>query len=159
MIKREINDIKHFMNHLLMQETFDRFYLVEATVKMGITYHFDGHLNKDFYDSDTASLITREYCLYKELRPMLKSVISGKQQPLGLKLVLALPRASLSALIAECGESIRETDICAAYLNIIFEPGSLYVTTGLSYHSFIIDKTLEHLLDSRINVFLNKCDQ
>ena len=49
MISIPITDIKNFMLHLLSRETFDRFYAVEASVKMNISYHIDGHLHHDFF--------------------------------------------------------------------------------------------------------------
>ena len=48
MLSIQITEIKNFMAHLLSRETFDQFYLVEASVKMNISYHLDGHLNHDF---------------------------------------------------------------------------------------------------------------
>ena len=35
---------------LLMENTFDHFLTMEAFVRSGITYSFDGRINKDFYE-------------------------------------------------------------------------------------------------------------
>ena len=37
MLSIQITEIKNFMAHLLSRETFDQFYLVEASVKMNIS--------------------------------------------------------------------------------------------------------------------------
>ena len=52
MISVPITDVKNFMAHLLSRETFDLFYLVEASFKKEISYHIDGHLNDAFFDTD-----------------------------------------------------------------------------------------------------------
>ena len=77
MLSIQITEIKNFMAHLLSRETFDQFYLVEASVKMNISYHLDGHLNHDFFDTDTTENPDRDYCLWREARPFVFNIIKG----------------------------------------------------------------------------------
>ena len=110
MLSVSITDVKNFMAHLLSRETFDLFYLVEASFKKEISYHIDGHLNTDFFDTDSERP-EREYCLWKEVRPFAFSIIRGKRLPLGCKIILALPKATVAFLIKESRCSFREEDI------------------------------------------------
>lgn len=157
MLSVSITDVKNFMAHLLSRETFDLFYLVEASFKKEISYHIDGHLNDDFFDTDSERP-EREYCLWKEVRPFAFTIIKGKRLPLGCKIVLALPRATVAFLIKESRCSFREEDIEGVYLNILYEPGHLLLTTGISYRTFSLDKSLEQDVDDHMKRFLQKRD-
>lgn len=155
MISVPITDVKNFMAHLLSRETFDLFYLVEASFKKEISYHIDGHLNDAFFDTDDQRP-DREYCLWKEVRPFAFSIIKGKRLPLGCKIVLALPKATVAFLIKESHCSFREEDIEGIYLNILYEPENLMITTGISYRTFSLDKSLEQDVDDHMKNFLRK---
>ena len=54
MLDITITETRDFVKKLLMDNTFDRFLAMEAFVKSGITYSFDGRVNKDFYDKEGA---------------------------------------------------------------------------------------------------------
>lgn len=155
MISVPITDVKNFMAHLLSRETFDLFYLVEASFKKEISYHIDGHLNDAFFDTDDQRP-DREYCLWKEVRPFAFSIIKGKRLPLGCKIVLALPKATVAFLIKESRCSFRKEDIEGIYLNILYEPENLMITTGISYRTFSLDKSLEQDVDDHMKNFLRK---
>ena len=154
MLSLTINDVKNFMSHLLTDDTFDRFYLVEAAIKMGISYHIDGHLNKEFFDTEVRRTLTRSYSYWKETRPKVLSLIRGKQLPLGCKIILAVPDSSLVTFIEKSGVSFGREDIDGMYLNIIYDPNHLTVTTGISYRIFTMDKRLEHAFDDYVRSFL-----
>ena len=53
MLALTISDVKDFMNKLLIGEVFDNFSLVEASVTTFNTFTIDGHLQQDFFDTDT----------------------------------------------------------------------------------------------------------
>ena len=155
MLSLQINDIRSFMSHLLTLESFDHFYFVEASVKMGISYHLDGHINKEFYDTDTRHSLTRDLSYWKEVRPKVFSIIKGKQLPLGCKIILALRESNLMELIKDSGSSFREEDIEGMYLNILYDPESLRLTTGISYRIFSLDKSLDYAFEEKIQGFLS----
>ena len=154
MLSLQINDIRSFMSHLLTMESFDHFYFVEASVKMGISYHIDGHINKEFYDTDTRHNLTRSLSYWKEVRPRIFSLIKGKQLPLGCRIILALRESDLSELLVNSGASFREEDIEGMYLNILYDPGSLKLTTGISYRVFSLDKSLNYAFEEKVRSFL-----
>lgn len=154
MLSMTVTDIRTFMKNLLSGTAFDSFYMIEARVRMGITYDIDGRLNKDFYDSDQA--ITRDYCLWKEVRDYLFQIIKGTRLPTGMKIVLALPPAVISHLVGQCGGSFRTEEVDGMYLNILFSPDQLLVTSGISYHCFTMDRALEHVFDDYIRDFFTR---
>ncbi|MBQ9155655.1 MAG: hypothetical protein IJ137_02615 [Eubacterium sp.] len=156
MLSIQVTDIKDCMQKLLSGDCFDQFYLVETTVQMGISYYLDGHLNHDFYDSETNESISRDYCFWKEARPLVFQIIRGRRLPLGFKTVLALPEKSVEFLLRESQGSYTADDIEGIYVNIRFEPGSLQITTGISYRTFSLDRSLEHCVDDHIASFLKK---
>ena len=49
MLALKINDIKKFMNLLLIRDTFDHFSLVEANITTFSNFTIDGRLHKDFF--------------------------------------------------------------------------------------------------------------
>lgn len=158
MLSLTINDVKTFMSHLLSAESFDRFYLVEAAVKMGISYHIDGHLNKDFFDTDTQQTLVREYSYWKEVRPKIFSLIKGNRLPLGCKIILAVPRSSILRFLEKSGDRFRSEDIEGMYINILYDPNNLLITTGVSYRTFSMDKTLDFVFEDYVRSFLQKLE-
>lgn len=48
MLSIQISDIKDFMSHLLSKDTFDHFYFIEASIKMGVSYQIRVVLTKVF---------------------------------------------------------------------------------------------------------------
>ena len=147
MISHEITNIKAFMNCLFSQTTFDSFYLIEATVKMGITHHIDGRINKDFYDSD--QMINRDYCLWKEGKGHLFHIIKGVRLPVSMKIILGLNPSLISDLVRRSG-SFREDEITGMYINILFQPDRLTLTAGISCTCFTLDKSLEDVFGAYI---------
>ena len=47
MISFQMEDVKAFMNKLLLSQTFDAFHVVEGSIITYSTFHFDGHLHPD----------------------------------------------------------------------------------------------------------------
>ena len=56
MLAIKINDIKTFMNQLLIGDTFDAFPMAEASIAAFSTFSIDGRINKDFFDTDTQDI-------------------------------------------------------------------------------------------------------
>ena len=50
-------NVKDFMKQLLLADTFDYFYVSEATITTFATVSIDGSLHADFYDSDTEASV------------------------------------------------------------------------------------------------------
>ena len=60
MLSIQISDIKDFMSHLLSKDTFDHFYFIEASIKMGVSYQIQGRINEGFYDTSVEQTLNRE---------------------------------------------------------------------------------------------------
>ena len=61
MLVLKINDVKNFMNQLLIGQTFDDFSLVEASITTFCSFTIDGKLHRDFFDSDSKQLADHLY--------------------------------------------------------------------------------------------------
>ena len=83
-------------------------------------------------------------------------IIKGKRLPLSCKIVLGLSKQSISYLIAHNNSSFREEDIEGIYINILYDPKNLLITTGISYKNFSLDKSLEYAFDEYLVKFLKE---
>lgn len=149
MLSLSITDVKSFMGQLFAKNFFDAMGFVEASIKMNISYHIDGHINNDFFDTEEKADLT-ELCLWKDVKEQIFHMIKGKKLPLSMKIILKIPEDTVREFIQSLPGSIRESDIEGCYLNILYDQPKLTCTTGVSYRSFILDKSLEHTLDEYI---------
>lgn len=146
MLRMTIHDIKTFMAHLLSKDLFDSYELVEASVKMNFSYHIDGHINKDFFDPEEEEG-QREFCLWKDARPHLFQIIKGRRLPLAMKIVLRFPPGTRELLFREVPSSVDPAHVEGLYLNILYHQKAVTCTTGVSYKTFVMDKSLDQALD------------
>ena len=79
MLVLKINDVKNFMNQLLIGQTFDDFSLVDASITTFCSFMIDGTLHRDFFDSDSKqpSVQSALYCPWKELKSYCYSIIQA----------------------------------------------------------------------------------
>ena len=156
MLALTISDVKDFMNKLLIGEVFDNFSLVEASVTTFNTFTIDGHLQQDFFDTDTVEEYKKEaveYSLWRDVKPYCFSIILGKRTPLNFKIVFQLSPFQAQNLLKNLGRQ-STTSVCNFYLNIQYKSKSLLCTAGVSYSSFSLDKKSEHLWDDMLCRFL-----
>ena len=156
MLSIQVSDTKNFMSHLLSGNTFDHFYFIEASIKMGVSYQIQGRINEGFYDTSVEQTLNRDFCYWKEVRNRIFDIIKGKRLPLSCKIVLGLPKQSVSYLISHSNSTFREDDIEGIYVNILYDPKTLLITTGISYKNFSLDKSLEYAFDEYLAKFLKE---
>lgn len=157
MLALKINDIKEFMNKLLIKDTFDNFEVIESTITTFSTFSINGKYQKDFFDNDIQKVLEENHCNYapwKDIKPFCFSIIRGKRTPLQFKLIFQLPFKQIIQLIQESNCMISPELIGGLFLNIQFKNNVLYCTTGISFQTFIPDNTLKQLWDSYIIKFL-----
>ena len=109
MLALTISDVKDFMNKLLIGEVFDNFSLVEASVTTFNTFTIDGHLQQDFFDTDTVEEYKKEaveYSLWRDVKPYCFSIIRGKRTPLNFKIVFQLSPFQAQNLLKNLGKTI-----------------------------------------------------
>lgn len=150
----EIEETGKFMSELLTGERYDSFYLFEARIKADIDYSINGKINKDFYDSDEKDIMeAEEYISWKKIKPVVYGFVKGDKLPLSLKLILMFNRENITRLVEMNNLPISENDIGALFFNVLYEKGSLTVTTGTSVKTFSLDKTLDHVWDSTVEKY------
>ena len=98
MISLTLTNVKNFMSHLLLKETFDNFSFIEGEIITFNTFRIDGYIQKDFFDSEEE---IPEYSLWKNLREFCFSLIKGKKTPLGFHFVFSLNSKNISRLIEQ----------------------------------------------------------
>lgn len=144
---------KNFMQHLLLKSTFDAFSLIEGEITTYNTFKIDGYIHKSFFEDAPLA----EYSQWADLKDFCFQIIRGKKTPLGFKFVLSLPREHFENFLSEHGiTGINASDIQGMYINIRYSGNGLQCATGISFKSFVMDKTLDSIWDSYVKKFFLK---
>ncbi|MGN0352559.1 MAG: DUF5721 family protein [Roseburia sp.] len=157
MIALNILDIKDFMNKLLRTEVFDHFLLQEASISGHISYLIDGHLNMNFYakeELEELELNGLTFTPFSMVRNHCYDLIKGKRTPTSFKFVFLLSPKNLERTLAQTTSGLTPSDITAVYLNLKYQNQQLVATTGVSYSTFVLDKSFEFEWDTLIKKFL-----
>lgn len=153
-----IKDQKQFMNRLLKTELFDHFLLAEATIHGAISYSVDGHINREFFDTEELADLTAdgsEYLPFSHFRPICYELIRGKHTPLYMKFVFLLSPANAIKTITSVDTGFTAEDVSGIFLNLTFRDGHLVLTTGVSYRTFTLDRSFDNAWDSLAARFLS----
>lgn len=168
MISLRIEDMKDFTTKLLIGTTFDEYLLSKATIATGTTVTLDGRLNKSYFDKDALvetneagnsresdkkkTPYTRKYAYWKECKDLAFSRIKGKRLPLSFQFVMA---ANNDKTVQLCQESkgLSPDQIAGLFLNIQYDGTTITCVTGVSLHTFSLDKTVAHLWDAAVLEF------
>lgn len=159
MIALKLTNIKDFMNKLLRTELFDHFLLQEATITGAASFVIDGHIHKDFFSQEEFDELELAGCPalpFSMLRANCFDLIKGKKIPSYFKFVFLLSPENLSHTLSSLHSSFTPDDLSAVCLNIKFQNQMLVLTTGISYHTFSTDRSLESEWDSLTKRFLNQ---
>lgn len=157
MVSMKILDVKSFMSELLVYEMFDSFLLSKFEVDTFIHFQISGELNTEFYSTDEKELLQeRKYSFWKEVKPMAFSLIKGTKLPLSMKIVFMLPANHIQTFIKQSKIDMNYSNINGLYLNIKYEKGELFYTTGTSIKVFSLDKSLDILWDEKVNSFFRQ---
>lgn len=157
MIALELTEVRVFMNKLLCSEIFDNFLLQEASIQGSISYHIEGALHADFYSAEELEqehLTGLSFIPYGKVRGQCFDLIKGKRTPSFFKFVLLLSPSNLEKTLQQTGSSLTTQDVSAVYINLKFQNNKLLLTTGISYRTFTIDKSLDREWDTLIKKFL-----
>lgn len=157
MISLKVIDVKAFMNSLLVQNVFDNFYLWEADFKTFGEFSIDGKLNEDYYSSDELEMLgDRKYATWAEVKPFAFSYVKGNKLPVTIKIIMMVSKSSTENIINNSGLKIQVDEVKGLFLNIKYEKGNLYISSGTSFKNFTMDKTIENLWDARLKQFLKE---
>ena len=150
MIAFSLTSIKGFMSQLLLSETFDSFSFIEAEIVTFNTFHIDGLIQKDFFDT---GMDLPEYSPWKNVREYCFTIIKGRRTPLSFRFVISLSRKSIEQLVLRSSPAVRPEDVQGLYLNIHYDGRQLSCVTGTSFQTFTMDKSLEHAWDEMVEKF------
>ena len=157
LITLEITDIGDFTRKLLIQNVFDQFYLLEGEVATFGTFSMDGELNEAYYGSDETEVLQgRRWSLWSEVKPVAFLLMKGKKLPVSFKFVLQLSDANTEWLLGKFHLEELKEQLSGLYLNIRYQDKKLLCVTGLSYKTFVMDKTLEHVWDDTAIQFMKQ---
>lgn len=155
MLALQITSVKSFMNRLLAGDTFDIFLLEEAVISTAITYTIDGHINTDFYPAEERESITDEFRPWSELKGLCFNLIKGRRTPLYFKFVLHLKPEKTNTLLSKEHSSVDSSQVRGLILTIKYEGSKVILTTGTSYHTFVMDKEPDRIWDKAIIKYLS----
>ena len=157
MIAVQIKDVKTFMSKLLSGDTFDTFLLEEAQIHTFNTYTIDGHQNREFYtkeELEDPEMFPYAYSEWTHMKTICFQLIKGKKVPTFMKIILQ-QKPENSYTILEEGGALEFLDaLKALVVTIRFDSNGLMLTTGTSFSTFIMDKTVDLLWDQAFRKFL-----
>ncbi len=160
MLACKIKDIKGFTSKLLIKEDFDKFAISEAVIMTYNSFIVDGHLRKEhFTDEEWEAMSGERFSLWETIKPFCFQAIKGKKTPESFKIVLLLSEAKKNTFFEALSEkpaNITAANINGLFLNIKYENGELYITTGTSLSIFVIDKTLDNAWAAYVKRFLSE---
>jgi len=156
-IALSIVNVKEFMNILLIGETFDGFYVGESEITTFTQFKIGGRLSEDYFTSDELEALDRRtHCYWSEVKPMAFQLIKGKKLPVKFKIIFELSMKNREWLINHHHIQVPESDIGGLYLNIKYENKQVKCITGVSFNSFILDKSLEQMWDQTVQQFFKQ---
>lgn len=148
-----IENMKEFMNDLLVREKYDSFYLFDARLKTSLDYYVNGKIHYEFYDGADEEKPTTEYVVWKDIKHTIFDFMKGNKLPLRFKIVLMFNRENVERLIEMNNLPMDSREVGALFMNIIYEEGILSVITGTSMKMFTMDKSLEQLWDDTVKKY------
>lgn len=157
MIALKLTNTKNFMTTLLKTDCFDNFLLQEATINAGATYQIDGRMPKDYYTSEEVEeygIAGCEFLPFSMLRGNCFDLIKGKKTPSAFSFVFLLSPENLEKTLTALKSNFTTNDVTALFINIRFQGGALTLTTGISYRTFQMDKSLDQDWDQMVRKFL-----
>lgn len=159
MIALKIANVKHFMGKLLASEAFDSFLLEEASISTYNIFLIDGHQNRDFYSTEEwedKEIRPFDFTSWKQIRPICYSLIKGTRTPSAFKFILHLIPDYVPSILKNEETDITPQQIKALVLTMKYDGTTLTLITGTSFHTFVMDKTVDILWDTAVKKFLDK---
>lgn len=124
------------MNALLKGDSFDDFLVQEIVIKNGPSFVIEGEFSE--------GVLTTEY---GRVKPLCFEMVKGKTLPKSMKFVLVLSYEKTKSLIEDSGAEVESESVSSLSINVLFNGETLTATTGTSFKTFVMDKTLEKKFD------------
>lgn len=154
-----ITELKNFMGKLLGTGCFDSFLLAEAVVCTSVEYTIDGHVNKDFYtheEQEDPQICPYDFVSWSAMRPICFEMIKGKRSPSHFKFVFHLMPDYVPGVLKGADPALTADQVKALVLTVRYDGSSATLVTGTSFHTFVLDKTLDAQWDKTMRQFLTK---
>lgn len=167
MIALQITSLKQFMHHLLTADTFDGFLLEEAAITTANTFTIDGRIHPEFFTANgetdpalcgmpvAADGTPYEFRPWKDCKGICFQLIKGKHTPLFFRFVLHLMPEKANALLSRNCQEVQPSLVKALALNIRYDGTHALLTTGTSYHTFLLSKEPDSVWDKALCQFLD----
>ncbi len=163
MIAIEINEIKNFMEELLLSERYDQLLLDRAEVLTVFSLEISGKRNRGWYDAEQWQRMEEvadgdvSWMTWKECRPLVMRQVMGKRPPERMRISLRLRQKQAAELMeGSVAQSVFQEHRPGLLLQIRYDQGVLQVVTGISFHEFTMDKTAEQIWDEIVIKSLEK---
>ena len=152
----EIKNTKEFMAKLLASEAFDDFLMLETKLTMATQYVLDGHLQKDFFDTDEWEEQKYAVIEWSKMRPTVFSLIKGTHTPVRFQISMQMKPDKVQKMLQSDEQELAALNnlVSGFYVNIRFENGKVQLVTAVDYKTFTMDKTAEQVYDRFIMTFL-----
>ena len=153
MLSLEITGVKKMTALLFTENTFDRFLFQSGQIQGQLSATFSGEKDPDFYQEDEREKEMREpFVRYETVRPLFFSLMKGKRPPLSFRIILITDKNTTNSLKVKSG--FTDVEVSSLSLNLNYRAGVLYLSTGVSYAGFSLDKSLELYWDNTMRNFL-----
>lgn len=157
MVGLSVVDIKNFMAGILTGNLFDKFYLRDGEILTFTEFHLGGYLNRPYFDTEEWNALNgRELCLWSEIRPFAFQLIKGHKLPVRFKFVFQLSDENTQWLWEKHKLPVKRDDVSGLFMNITYDHQKLICTSGVSYRTFVMDKTLEQCWDDTVCQFFRQ---
>lgn len=120
MISILVQDTKSFMLKLFKENMFDDYYVPSVEIISFANFEIS---------------TKRSPCTWQVIRPYVHNIIKGNKTPKHIKIIFSLNKE----------ESEKLQQGCEFFINMYFNEGALYFTTGTSSKTFSLNKTYELL--------------
>jgi hypothetical protein len=159
MLALQVTHLKTLMSQLLFTDTFHLFVLESATITTANTYTVDGRMQRRFFSSEEAeatSLCPYVFAKWEDMQGFCLGLIKGKRTPLSFKFVFQLMPEHMARLLTQKGCSVPIEQIKALVFAIHYDGTKALMTTGSSYHTFLMTKEPEEIWDTFMRQYLSQ---
>lgn len=158
MISLKVVDVKKFTKCIFIDSVFDNFCTWSVLIDTFNKFNIDGRINKEWYTSEERDTLVDDYSKWADIKKYAYEIIKGNRVPISFKVVLLLSKENTFNMLKKYSYQISMADVDGFFVNIIYENNEIHIITGISYKTFILDKTIDKEWDNSIKVFLNKND-
>lgn len=146
-----------YMKKFLAGSEFDPFLVIEGTLSTHITYSFDGHINRDFYNETEkgADMLPYEFVSWSDLKPTIYNLVKGNHLPLFMKFVLQLKPEKAQAMLCKADPEGDFSQVKSLLLTIKYDGEKVILTSGISYNTFVMNHDADKIWDSSLKQYLN----